>query len=123
MDNVMGNISDLLGGMSEDDIKSLRETAQAMLGSSAGADKDSGDGEADEAPPFSGLDPDMILKLSSIMASMNKKDNRSELIAALKPHLSPDRRKKADEAIQLLKLMDMLPLIQQSFGADNGKTG
>jgi len=119
MDNMMDNISELLGGMSEDDMKSLREAAQSMLGSSVGADKGSKNEEKEDDPsPFSGIDPAMLMKLSSVMASMNKKDNRSELITALKPHLSPDKRKKADEAIQLLKLLDILPMIQSSFGSD-----
>lgn len=121
MDNMMDNISELLGGMSEDDMNSLREAAQSILGSSAGADKKSESEEKnDDASPISGIDPAMLMKLSSIMASMNKKDNRSELISALKPHLSPTKRKKADEAIQLLKLIDILPMIQNSFGSDKG---
>ena len=43
---------------------------------------------------------------------MNKKDHRSELLEALKPHLSERRRKRADEAMQMIKLLDILPLLQ-----------
>ncbi len=124
MDGMMDNISEMLGSMSEEDMRSLREAAQAMFGASADTDKaQTKSAEPDEAPPFPGIDPAMLLRLSSLMASMNKKDNRSDLIAALKPHLSPDRRKKADEAMQLLKLLDILPLIQSAFGAEKGETG
>ena len=38
-------------------------------------------------------------------------NDRTRLINALKPMLSHSRRKKADEALQLMKLFEILPLV------------
>ena len=46
---------------------------------------------------------------------MNREDDRTKFIAALKPLLSEDRRKKADEAMRFLRLMDTLPLLKGLF--------
>lgn len=41
-------------------------------------------------------------------------DPRCKLIAALKPMLSKDRQKRADEAMRIIKLMDMIPALSES---------
>ncbi|MFQ8951546.1 MAG: hypothetical protein ACLR56_00015 [Oscillospiraceae bacterium] len=41
-------------------------------------------------------------------------DSRVQLIYALRPHLSAERQARADTAIRLLKLLDMLPFIKES---------
>ena len=52
----------------------------------------------------------------SVMGQMNKEDSRTRLILDLKPLLNEDRRKKADDAIKFLQLMDTLPLLKGMFG-------
>ncbi len=95
---------------------SLKAAAQAMFGQGAGAPKEEKPGESNEAPSPSDLlgniSPEMLKQISTIMSMMNKKDHRSELLEALKPHLSERRRKRADEAMQMIKLLDILPLLQ-----------
>ncbi len=39
--------------------------------------------------------------------------SRYKLIEALKPNLSKRRRQKADEALQILKVMEILPIIAE----------
>ena len=63
----------------------------------------------------------MMAKLSSIMSAMNKPDHRAELIKALKPLLSEKRRKRADDAMQMLKLFEMLPLLTEMMGGNDKK--
>ena len=41
-------------------------------------------------------------------------DERVKLLAALRPHLSPERRKRADKAIGILKAASLLPLLRES---------
>ena len=53
--------------------------------------------------------------LVSVMGQLNKEDTRTRLITDLKPLLSEERRKKADEAIKFLQLMDLLPLLKGLF--------
>lgn len=49
--------------------------------------------------------------LISIMQNINSTDDKTELIRSLKPFLSEEKQKRADEAMRLLKLMRILPLI------------
>ena len=41
-------------------------------------------------------------------------DSRVQLIYALKPHLSAERQARADTAVKILKLLDILPAIKES---------
>lgn len=54
----------------------------------------------------------MVTKLAPIMSSLNKEDDTTRLLFALRPFLSPQRQKKLDEAGKLLKMMKLLPLIK-----------
>lgn len=109
MDNIPDNISELLGNMSDEEFNALKETAQNLFSQFEESNEK-------QAPQNNfAVSPDMIAKISQIMSLMNKKgDGRDELISALKPYLSDARKRKADEAMQFLRLMDILPLIAKS---------
>ena len=49
------------------------------------------------------------------MGKMGKDDYRTRLINDLKPMLSDERQKKADEAMKFLQLMEILPLLRGMF--------
>jgi hypothetical protein len=49
---------------------------------------------------------------------MNKTDSRTRLIEALKPLLSEKRRAKADEAMRMMKLFELLPMLTDIMGGD-----
>lgn len=73
-----------------------------------------------EDQPSSNLNfsPDMmgmLSKLAPLMSNMNKEDDTTRLLNALRPFLSDERQKKLDEASKLLKMMKLLPLIKD-FG-------
>lgn len=72
----------------------------------------SGDGGQPEAAP------DAIdgVKLAKILGTLknSSNDNRSQLLLALRPHLSTERQEKVDKAIKLLRLVSLLPLLQES---------
>lgn len=60
----------------------------------------------------------MIMKVKAAYDKMNQNDagnNSTQLILALKPHLSEKRQQKADQAMQLMRMMDMLPLLKELF--------
>ena len=101
------DIGSILSSLSDDDLNNLSDMAQQFMG---GEEK-----QESEPDPFGGIDPQMIAKLMQLMPLLQNKgdDERTRLIAALKPLLSPHRRKRADEAIQLMRLMDMLPMIEK----------
>ncbi len=118
----MDSINDILSSLSEEDMENLRAAAENLFSQDNGSKEQSSDPDF-SMPDFSALfgNAQMIAKLSSVMGAMNKKDDRTRLIEALKPLLSEKRRRKADEAMQMMKLMDLLPLIGQITGGGDGR--
>ena len=66
-----------------------------------------------EEPDTAGID---IGKLMPIISKINSRgnDNRTALLLALRPHLSDKRKERLDTAVRLLRVADMLPLLQES---------
>lgn len=54
----------------------------------------------------------LISKLAPILSDINKEDDTTRLLSALKPFLSTERSKKLTEATKLIRLMKLLPLIK-----------
>lgn len=102
----MDSLNDILSSLSPDDINSLKSIAESVFG---------GDEKQNTQPApdlFGGISPEMLMKISNIMGAMNSGGNeRCRLIEALKPNLSAKRQKKADEAMQMLKLLDIIPML------------
>lgn len=131
MDNV--NINDILSSLSNEDIEMLKGVAGSILNqsdmqSSAQQQKpsqstpQSAPQDRQSLPPqinglnFNSDDFAMIMKAKSIFDRMNKTSSKNaDLINALKPHLSEQSRQKADQAIRILKLFDMLPYLKDLF--------
>lgn len=121
----MDNINDILASLTPEDIQSLKETAESIFGN--GFDTDSGKAKT-EAHKESGFNapfgfdkgmfnPEMFANIGRIMSMMNSDGGRRcRLIEALKPNLSYERQKKADEAMQILKLLELLPIISNLNG-------
>lgn len=119
----MDNLNDIINSLSADDINMLKGVASSILGESS---------TADDAPPpapaqqqgsdhlpalgLDGIDFDMIMKAKTIFERMNNTKNKNvDLIMALKPHLSPETQNKADQALRILKLFEVLPLLRELF--------
>lgn len=111
MDFSTDNIAELLGSLRDEDLQSLRNAAQSIFGGEDAPRDTSADGGMDDM----GVDPQLLRKVMRAMQAMQSgRDDRSALIRALKPYLSAPRQKKADEAMQILRLIDILPMLQQS---------
>lgn len=104
MDDLMGKLGELLSD--EESVKQLTELAQ-MLMSESGGERDS---------PAEGSAPDLgaVMKLSGLMGAFSQNDRNAELLLALKPHLSEERRKKVDKAIKLLRLIAVWNIAKES---------
>ena len=88
------------------------DALQAMLAGLMGAaPKEKEPPPARESPP--GPDLSVLMKLAPLMASMNKEDENTALLRALRPYLHGDREKRLDDAIQILRFMRLLPLLQE----------
>lgn len=120
----MDNLNDIISSLSSDDINMLKGVASSILGEDA-TDKsskpaalasESSNSNSLASLGFNGDDFNMIMKAKSMFDRMNKTSNKNtDLILALKPHLSPENRNKADTAIRILKMFEILPLLKDLF--------
>lgn len=102
------DIASVLDSLSEEDVNRLKETAAQFFGS--GTQKD--ERENDTAPSFPALDPAMLSGVARMTSMLNERDARSDFLMALKPLLSEERRKKADDAAMLLKMLKIVSALE-----------
>lgn len=125
----MDSINDIISSLSGDDIEMLKGVASSILSGNQPSDQ-----APTEKPPTENPQPqqqnnshlsnlglsisdfDMILKAKNIFEKMNSTSSKNaDLIVALKPHLSPDSQNKADQAIKMLQLFEILPYLKELF--------
>ena len=98
MDDLNKKISDLLG--SPDGMARIQSMMEALgIG-----------GDGGESAPVS---DSPIPAPAPLMGNLNKDDENTALLKALRPYLHGDREKRLDDAIQILRIMKVLPLIQE----------
>lgn len=56
----------------------------------------------------------LVTKLAPLLSSVKQEDDNTRLLHALRPLLSEHRQKKLDEAMRLMQMMKMLPVLRQS---------
>lgn len=105
------DISELLSSLSSEDMEQLKNAANAILGNNQP--------QKQETPQNPLFNPAMIGNLSKLSQALSGDDDRTAFIKALKPMLNESRQQKADEAIKILKLVQLLPLLRES-GLFNG---
>lgn len=124
MDDLGSKLSELLS--SPDGMSKIMDVASQLgLGTNKGTESDAEKGtpslpaasEGGEVP--ANLDVNLLMNMQRALSSMNKNDKNTELLRALKPHFSSERRGKVDEALRILQLVNMLPMLQESglFGS------
>ncbi len=102
------DISEIISSLSPDDINKLKDVASTLFGEQKN--------ETDTASKMnSALPADLLGALGKLSAD----DDRTALIKALKPLLSEPRQKKADDAIKILRLLQLLPLLRESGMLNN----
>ncbi|MBR2041452.1 MAG: hypothetical protein IJ945_03675 [Oscillospiraceae bacterium] len=63
-------------------------------------------------PPMPNIDINMLMKLQGIFSRMSCSDRNIDLLLALKPHLREPQ--KVDSAINILRLLSVLPALGES---------
>lgn len=69
------------------------------------------------APSANGNSDPMVstlLRAAPLLSAVNREDDGTRLLSALRPLLSEARQKKLDEAGRILKLLRLLPLLKES---------
>ena len=86
----MDNIEDILRALTEDSDEDERNNE---------ANAQSSDGQGGGL--FSGLDPEMLLKMLSLFETFNQPSDNERFLLALKPLLREENRPKIDSALRL----------------------
>lgn len=74
-------------------------------------------GEEIKQPQTSSVEDTIdIPKIMGIISKMKNAGNsdREKLLLALRPHLKDDRQKRLDNAVKILKLIELAPLLKDS---------
>ncbi len=114
MDDLSEKLDRLLG--SPDGMKRVEEMMAAL-----GVSPPVPDAPPAPSPPAAdsgGLDLGMLLKVLPLIEKMRAPSDDAALLSALRPHLQPPRQKRLDEAGQMLKLLQLMPLLKELKGDD-----
>lgn len=111
----MDNIEDILRALAEDDDGDSQADTEHSGGSEEqGKEQRKEQGMEQGGGLFSGLDPEMLLKMLSLFETFNQPNDNERFLLALKPLLREENRSKVDSAIRLLKLFSLLPVLKES---------
>ncbi|MEA5010831.1 MAG: hypothetical protein VB100_03810 [Angelakisella sp.] len=116
MQQIMGMIS-LLGGGGEGNVPpDLSALLGALGGMSDGeeAKKEQFDTQGQHSTDGTGIDLGMIGSLGKMLGQSQQHDKNIELLLALRPYFNEPRKSKVDEAIKLLKMLRLLPILRES---------
>lgn len=110
MDDLASTILDLVG--SDEGAEKLKSLAGLLLG-----DDSKDEGKTSDITDTSLPDLDviaMVSKIAPLLTSLNKDVEGASLLRALKPHLGKPKQQRVDEAIRIMQLMKLLPVITES---------
>ncbi len=109
------DINSILNSLSQEDMENIKSIASSFMGSTT-QEKAKQQKSIPDIPDLSGLGMPDLSQLSAlipIMQAFNQPDERLQFINALKPLLSQEKRHKADEAMKLVRLVSVLPLLRE----------
>lgn len=86
--------------------------AEAAPAPATQAASDSGASLGGLGSMLGGLDMSAIMKLAPLLGTFNQDDENTALLKALRPHLHGEREGRVDDAIKIMHLVKLLPLLQ-----------
>lgn len=115
MDDIGARLAEILND--PDSMEKVRAMAESLLNNEEG--QSGGQNENSASPAFNlppEINPGDLTKIMGILSKLRAggEDDRTRLLLALKPHLSEKRQRKAETAIKLLKIIEVLPLLRNS---------
>ncbi len=120
----MENIENILSSMSSEDMEMLSSMAQNLFSSMGENQNKKENPPPADTTPFSSFNFDFetISKIMSLIEKLNRPpdDPGYSLLLSLKPMLSSKRQSKIDEALKILSLLSLLPLIEEMGGTGHG---
>lgn len=112
----MDNLENIINSLSREDIEQLTDLAQSFMDTN----QEKKENTSNNREPYgdNSFDPQMLSKIMHIMNKLSRsKDSPGcDLLKALRPMLSPEKQRKTDEAINMLRILSLLPLIDELKG-------
>ncbi|MDO4743313.1 MAG: hypothetical protein Q4B04_04690 [bacterium] len=109
MDDMSAKISALLSD--PEGMEKIKDMAGKLFGETAQPDFKKPQEPQQDLAGLPNIDMGTIM---SIMSAMKTEDSRSQLLLALKPHLSDTRKERVDNAIKIMKLVNILPVLKDN---------
>lgn len=117
----MGQIQSLLGSLGASQEASSPAPAQPApgpdLSSLLGALGGGTPAPAQNETALAGVNPQTLsamTRLMPLLSQANREDDATRLLRALRPLLGEARQKKVDEAVRILQMLRLLPLLKDS---------
>lgn len=101
-------LNGILSSLSEEDTENIARLAAELFTSQEKEEK-----KQETANQGFSFDMNTVMKLASVInkISSQPEDPGCRLLRDLKPMLSSDRQEKVDKALQIMKIMSLMPLI------------
>lgn len=121
MDDLFNSLHNILN--SQEGQEQLNELSKMFSDQNISNDKDpqhnnkndsNNSGSSNSGFDFSGIDINMIMYIGQIMDSLNQEDKNTTLLKALKPHFAQSKQDKIDNAIKILKIISLIPVLKES---------
>lgn len=117
MGQLQGLLRSLGGGQGDNQPQATPASSGPDLSSLLGALGGSAPQPAQNESSLAGVSPQalsMMTRLMPLLSQANREDDATRLLRALRPLLGEQRQKKVDEAIQILQMLRLLPLLKES---------
>lgn len=117
MGQLQGLLRSLGGGQGDNQTQAAPAPSGPDLSSLLGALGGGAPQPAQNESSLAGVSPQalsMMTRLMPLLSQANREDDATRLLRALRPLLGEQRQKKVDEAIQILQMLRLLPLLKES---------
>ncbi len=109
----MDDLASMLTGLmnSPQGMEQLKNMAGALLGNQSTEPAP----EITKEPSFPNISPGEIagiMKMVNVLKQENN-DTRANLLLSIRPHLSEHRQKRVDDAVKILRLIQILPMVKE----------
>lgn len=114
MDDLSGKINELLSNPAA--LAQIRSLAASLGlgGSGESGGNGGGTGGSSQGGAAGGELAQSLLRMAPLLGSLREETPGTQLLRALRPLLSPARQERLDQAIRLLQLTRVLPLLKSS---------
>ncbi len=109
MDDLTSMLSGLLN--SPEGMEQLKSMAGALLGNQNTPSVSESTAES-SLPNISPGEIAGIMKMMNVLKQDNH-DSRANLLLSIRPHLSEHRQKRVDDAVKILRLIQILPMVKE----------